>query len=203
MEKALDIWFDPKAEPFDVTLLLDSNAIVYFERKPIKGQYMKKNSDGTAELTISITNKEEIFTVLKKWLPQIRVIEPHKLQEEFEEMMREYLAGKQNPNQILTFHSILTIIDNILYKRIFMQVVNYSHARNNLKSIIDDVCNNNEEVIITTKNDKSVIILSMDEYNRTHAEIKKDVQISLEQIERGEYMDIEEAFKLAKQSYRD
>ena len=42
MEKALDIWFDPKAEPFDVTLLLDSNAIVYFERKPIKGQYMKK-----------------------------------------------------------------------------------------------------------------------------------------------------------------
>lgn len=84
-----------------------------------------------------------------------------------------------------------------------MQVVNYSHARNNLKSIIDDVCDNNEEVIITTKNDKSVIILSMDEYNRTHAEIKKDVQISLEQIERGEYMDIEEAFKLAKQSYRD
>lgn len=94
MEKALDIWFDPKTEPFDVTLLLDSNAIVYFERKPIKGQYMKKNSDGTAELTIRITNKEEIFTVLKKWLPQIRVIEPYKLQEEFEEMMREYLAGK-------------------------------------------------------------------------------------------------------------
>ena len=65
MEKALDIWFDPKAEPFDVTLLLDNNAIVYFERKPIKGQYLKKNSDGTAELTVSITNKSEIFSVLK------------------------------------------------------------------------------------------------------------------------------------------
>jgi len=90
-----------------------------------------------------------------------------------------------------------------LYKRIFMQVVNYSHARNNLKSIIDDVCDNNEEVIITTKNDKSVIILSMDEYNRTHAEIKKSVQISLEQIERGETMSIDEAFKLAMKSYRD
>ena len=91
MEKALDIWFDPKADPFDVTLLLDSNAIVYFERKPIKGQYMKKNSDGTAELTISITNKEEVFTVLKKWLPQIRVIEPSELQEEFEDMIKGYL----------------------------------------------------------------------------------------------------------------
>ena len=91
MEKALDIWFDPKAEPFDVTLLLNSDAIVYFERKPIKGQYLKKNSDGTAELTVSITNKEEIFTVLKKWLPQIRVIEPYELQEEFEEILKGYL----------------------------------------------------------------------------------------------------------------
>ena len=73
-----------------------------------------------------------------------------------------------------------------------MQVVNYSHARNNLKSIIDNVCDNNEEVIITTKNDKSVIILSMDEYNRTHAEIKKSIQRSLEQIEKGETMSIDE-----------
>jgi antitoxin YefM len=84
-----------------------------------------------------------------------------------------------------------------------MQAVNYSHARNNLKAIIDDVCDNNEEVIITTKNDKSVVIVSMDEYNRTHAEIKRNVKEALAQIERGECMDIEDAFKLAKQSYRD
>ena len=84
-----------------------------------------------------------------------------------------------------------------------MQAVNYSHARNNLKAIIDDVCDNNEEVIITTKNDKSVIIQSMDTYNKTHAQIKRDVAISIAQIERGECMSIDEAFKLAKQSYRD
>ncbi|UPT76675.1 WYL domain-containing protein [Sulfurovum sp. XGS-02] len=93
MDKALDIWFDPKTEPFDVTLLLDSDAIVYFERKPIKGQFLKKNSDGTAELTVSITNKKEIFTILKKWLPQIKVIEPMKLQEEFERILQGYLAN--------------------------------------------------------------------------------------------------------------
>ena len=91
MNKALDIWFDPKAEPFEVTLLLDSDAIVYFERKPIKGQYLKKNNDHTAELTVSITNKREIFTILKKWLPQVRVIEPYELQEEFEEILMGYL----------------------------------------------------------------------------------------------------------------
>jgi len=84
-----------------------------------------------------------------------------------------------------------------------MQAVNYSHARNNLKSIIDDVCDNHEEVIITTKNDKSVVILSLDEYNKTHAQIKRDVVEAIKQIERGECMSMDEAFTLAKQSYRD
>jgi len=91
MNKAINIWFNPKAEPFDVTLLLDPSAIVYFERKPIKGQYLKKNNDGTAELTLSVTDKKEIFEILKKWLPQVKVIEPYNLQEEFEEMLKGYL----------------------------------------------------------------------------------------------------------------
>ena len=84
-----------------------------------------------------------------------------------------------------------------------MQAVNYSHARNNLKSIIDDVCDNNEEVIITTKNDKSVIILSMDEYNRTHAQVKRDVQEALAQAERGDLMDIDEVFDKVLAKYED
>lgn len=91
MEKAIDIWFDPKAEPFDVTFLLDEYAIVYFERKPIKDQYLKKNNDGTAELTISVTHEREVFSILKKWLPQVRIIEPYSLQEKFEKMVQDYL----------------------------------------------------------------------------------------------------------------
>lgn len=84
-----------------------------------------------------------------------------------------------------------------------MQAVNYSHARNNLKSLIDEVCENDEEVIITTKNDKSVVMISLDEYNRTHTQIKKDVAKALKQIEKGDFMSIEKAFEKAKNSYRD
>jgi prevent-host-death family protein len=84
-----------------------------------------------------------------------------------------------------------------------MQAVNYSHARNNLKSLIDEVCDNDEEIIITTKNDKSAILISLDEYNRTFTQIKKDVQIALKQVEEGDLMSIDEAFKKAKSSYRD
>ncbi len=83
-----------------------------------------------------------------------------------------------------------------------MMAVNYTHARNNLKSIIDTVCDQDEEVIVTTKNDKSVVILSMDAYNRTHAQIKREVIEALSQIERGETIEIDEAFKRAKQAYR-
>ena len=84
-----------------------------------------------------------------------------------------------------------------------MQAINYTNARNNLKSIIDNVCDNDEEVIVTTKNDKSVVIISLDEYNKTHAKLKKEIQKSIKEIENGEYVDIDEAFVLAKRSYRD
>ncbi len=84
-----------------------------------------------------------------------------------------------------------------------MQAVNYSHARNNLKSLIDEVCKNDEEIIITTKNDKSVVMISLDEYNRTHVQIKRDVKEALAQVERGDIMGIDEAFDKVLVKYED
>ena len=46
-----------------------------------------------------------------------------------------------------------------------MQAVLYSQARNNLRSIINQVCDNFEEFIITTKERQSVVLISQDEYN--------------------------------------
>ena len=82
-----------------------------------------------------------------------------------------------------------------------MQAVNYTTARNNLKSLIDEVCDNHEEVIITTKNDKSVVMMSLDEYNLTHAQLKREVQEAIAEIERGDYMSIDEAFDRALSKY--
>lgn len=83
-----------------------------------------------------------------------------------------------------------------------MQALNYTNARNSLKSIIENVCDNNEEVIVTTKNNKSVVIISLDEYNATHSKLKQDVQNALIEIQKGDFLDIEDAFELAKNSYR-
>lgn len=45
-----------------------------------------------------------------------------------------------------------------------MQAVFYSQARNNLRDIINKVCDDFDEYIITTKDDKSAVLISYDEY---------------------------------------
>jgi len=54
----------------------------------------------------------------------------------------------------LTMGWHLSIIVNILHKRILMQIVNYSHYRDSLKAIICTACDNSEEITAATTNDK-------------------------------------------------
>ena len=92
MENSLNIWFSPNTEPFEVTLWLDTDAVVYFERKPIsKKQKLYKKPDGTAEVVVKITDVEEILPVLKFWLPKVRVLDPIEIQENFVKMLAEYV----------------------------------------------------------------------------------------------------------------
>ena len=46
-----------------------------------------------------------------------------------------------------------------------MQVVNFTEARNNLKSLFDTVYNDSEEVIVNRKHGENVVIISLDNYN--------------------------------------
>ncbi len=93
IENSLGIWFNPDVEPFEVVLYVEKDAVVYFERKSIsKNQKLYKKQDGTAELVLKITDKRELFAMMKYWLPHLRVLEPAELQGEFENIMQEYLS---------------------------------------------------------------------------------------------------------------
>ncbi len=46
-----------------------------------------------------------------------------------------------------------------------MQVIFYSQARNNLRDIINKVCDDFDEYIITTKDDKAAVLISYEEYS--------------------------------------
>jgi len=46
-----------------------------------------------------------------------------------------------------------------------MQAILYTEARNNLKTIIGKVCDDYDEFIISTKDDKTAVLLSFEEYS--------------------------------------
>lgn len=76
-----------------------------------------------------------------------------------------------------------------------MQAMFYSAARNNLRSMIDSVCNDCEEYIITTKDNQSAVLISYEEY----ASMKETMYLlssknnrdrlmdSIEEIEKGQF----------------
>lgn len=45
-----------------------------------------------------------------------------------------------------------------------MQAVTYSEARQDLKNIMDEACNNHEPILITRRKGESVVLLSLEDY---------------------------------------
>lgn len=45
-----------------------------------------------------------------------------------------------------------------------MQAITYSEARQDLKNIMDEACNNHEPVLITRRKGESVVLLSLEDY---------------------------------------
>ncbi|MSS64481.1 type II toxin-antitoxin system Phd/YefM family antitoxin [Velocimicrobium porci] len=72
-----------------------------------------------------------------------------------------------------------------------MLAVNYSTVRNNLKSYCDEATDNGEIVIVTRKEEKNIVILSLDKYNQLekaarNAEYLSMIDRSIEQLSSGE-----------------
>ena len=64
-----------------------------------------------------------------------------------------------------------------------MLAVNYSTIRNNLKTYCDEATDNNETVIVTRKDEKNVVILSLEKYNQIVKAAKNAEYLSM--IDRG------------------
>ena len=71
-----------------------------------------------------------------------------------------------------------------------MLAVNYSTIRNNLKDYCDKATDSQETVIVTRKNEKNVVILSLERYNQLEkaarsAEYLAMIDRSMAQLEAG------------------
>ena len=72
-----------------------------------------------------------------------------------------------------------------------MLAVNYSTIRNNLKSYCDRATDENETVIVTRKDEKNIVIMSLEQYNSMmkaarNAEYLAKIDRSIEQLGNGE-----------------
>lgn len=71
-----------------------------------------------------------------------------------------------------------------------MLAVNYSTIRNNLKDYCDKATDDSETVIVTRKNEKNVVLMSLEQYNSImkalrNAEYLAKLDRAFEQLEHG------------------
>ena len=71
-----------------------------------------------------------------------------------------------------------------------MLAVNYSTIRSNLKDYCDKATDENETVIVTRKDEKNVVLISLEQYNRVmkalrNAEYLEKIDKSMQQLKEG------------------
>ena len=64
-----------------------------------------------------------------------------------------------------------------------MLAVNYSTIRNNLKNYCDMATNSHETIIVTRKNEKNVVLMSLDRYNQLERAARNAEYLAM--IDRG------------------
>ena len=64
-----------------------------------------------------------------------------------------------------------------------MVAANYTTVRNNLKDYCDKASNDNEIVLVTRKDDKNVVIMSLDRLNQIEKELQNALYLA--KIEKG------------------
>ena len=77
---------------------------------------------------------------------------------------------------------------NILKEGGLMLAVNYSELRKNLKDYCDRAVDNLETVLVTRKNEKNVVMISLEEYNNLleNAYIMSDLDYYKDLVKRAE-----------------
>jgi len=92
LDLAINIWFEPNNDIFEVRLLAKEDIAKYFKRRPLsKSQLIiKEHKDKSIEILLTATSKKELIYELKKWQPNLLVIEPTNLAKEMLEISKSY-----------------------------------------------------------------------------------------------------------------
>ena len=92
INNAINIWFDEN-NSFEVKLLIDKSIKKYFQRKPISNtqRYIGLDEDDNMIVTLQATHENEIFPIVKYWLPNIKILEPKEMNEKVKKDIQEFI----------------------------------------------------------------------------------------------------------------
>ncbi|MGD9970148.1 MAG: helix-turn-helix transcriptional regulator [Sulfuricurvum sp.] len=81
LERAINAWFEPDKQPFEVTLRASGEIAKYFHRRPLAStqRILKVYEDGSIEIEVLATSEREILQEVKKWLPDLIITSPKPL----------------------------------------------------------------------------------------------------------------------------
>ncbi len=90
---ALNAWFDPNLEPFELHLLARAPIVKYLKRRPLSPnqQIVAEHPGGDLEIILKATSVRECLALLKNWLPDLVVLSPSTVKIAFENLLKESL----------------------------------------------------------------------------------------------------------------
>ena len=93
LEKSVNIWFDTDKEPIEIELLIKNELVDYFKNKPISitQSGFRKIDNEHQIFTVKITNYKEVLSIIKRWIPDLIVLNPPELREIIINETEEYL----------------------------------------------------------------------------------------------------------------
>lgn len=84
-------WFDGESK--SVILKVTGNAKHYLDRKPPSNVIILSKSKSDMEIQFNYYNEIEVLNFVKKWLPEIRIIDHSKLKHKLQESLQDYLQN--------------------------------------------------------------------------------------------------------------
>ena len=92
LKYAINTWFEPNNELFEVTLLATKEIAKYFHRRPLsEDQLTLPQTNGDIIIKLKASAANEILHEVKKWMPHLIVLEPLELKNGSKKIAEEFL----------------------------------------------------------------------------------------------------------------
>ena len=97
LERAINAWFEPNNESFEVTLHASASIAKYFQRRPlaITQKIVKLYKDGSMDISVLATSNNEVLHEVKRWMPDLVVIDPQQLAKEAKDIAQKFITQQE------------------------------------------------------------------------------------------------------------